>query len=198
MEYFERSAQHVLDRYVSGSIDETELLREVGWEDGWGFDYHLYRPLMVLARQNGTRILAINAPREIVSKVARKGLQSLSTEERSRLAREIHLDNEADRRSLLEIFGQHAGGSLERFEYFYQAQCVWEDTMAETVADYVEDNGGTVVVLTGNGHISRVFSTPHRTRERIAGGVSAMALYPLTGHQFIARTQADYIWLTRR
>src|SRR5208282_5533839 len=46
MEMFPAEAQPVLDRYLSGQMNEEDILKEVRWQDVWGFPYSLYRGLI--------------------------------------------------------------------------------------------------------------------------------------------------------
>lgn len=192
MEFFEKPQQSTLDRYHQGELDEGEFLEEVDW----GSDYHFYRPLIRMAKQHGAAVLAINAPRKVVRKVARQGLQSLDEPERSEIAKEIDLGNEAHRTYVRKAYEQHSHGDLKQFDYFYEAQCVWEDTMAESLAEYLKVNGTKVVVFAGNGHIINRFGIPDRTVERIP--VSTVTIMPLPlGHEVkIEKETADYVWLT--
>ena len=103
MEFFQKPQQPPLDRYLQGELTESEFLKEVNWKGGWGFDYLFYRPLMLAARHHGSKILAINAPREIVRKVGRGGLKGLDENERNKLPKEIDLSNKAHRAYLSEI-----------------------------------------------------------------------------------------------
>lgn len=196
MEFFQHPDQTALDRYIQGETEEEEFLKEVGWKKGWGFDYSFYRPLMMLARQNGSRVLAINAPKEIVKKVAQNGLESLDQSERDQIAREIGLNNEAHRDYLREIYEQHAHGSLKQFEYFYEAQCVWEDTMAQNIADFLIKEKGKMIVFAGNGHIVNKFGIPDRTITRHPVSMVTIMPYALYGTEEIDKGIADYVWLT--
>lgn len=196
MEFFQHPNQAVVDRYIQGKIDENVFLEEVGWEKGWGFDYSLYRPLMLLARKNGSKVLALNAPEDIVRKVARKGLDALDEMERDQIAREIGLDNEAHRKYLYEIYGQHAHGSIKEFEYFYEAQCVWEDTMAQNIADFMIKQKGKVVAFAGNGHIVYKYGIPDRTIKRHPVSMVTIMPYAIHGTESIEKGMADYVWLT--
>ena len=123
---------------MAGKSTETEFLEEVNWERQWSFDYSFYRPLMLAVKENKGKILAINAPNDIVRKVARSGLNGLEPDERALLAKDIDLDNGGHRAYLQDVFEDNAHGVLTNFEFFYQAQCVWEDTMAENVAVALE------------------------------------------------------------
>ncbi|MBN2123990.1 MAG: ChaN family lipoprotein [Deltaproteobacteria bacterium] len=196
MEVFPKPLQPLLDRYVQGEIEEDEFLKEIDWERIWGYDYHLYRPLMQLARSEGIRVLAINAPVEIVRKVARTGLEGLAPAEREQLAEKIDLNNRAHRGYLRKVYEQHIHGELTDFDFFYQAQCVWEDTMASNIAEYWREHGGRVVVFIGNGHIVNGFGVPDRTTGRLSVSMATLMPYPLRGRATIARATADYLWLT--
>ena len=196
MEVFQQNQQPVLDRYIDGSITEAVFLKDVGWDKTWSYDYYLYRPLMLMPKEKGGKVLAINAPNDIVRKVARSGLSSLEPSERDQLAIHIDLENERHRAYLRNVFENHAHPDLKRFDFFYQAQCVWEDTMAENIAEYLKKHKEKIVVFTGNGHIINKFGIPNRTLDRITVPMATILLYPLTGPLTIKREMADYIWLT--
>ena len=192
MEFFERPQQSTIDRYHQGALDETEFLEEVDW----GSDYHFYRPLIQLAKQHGAAVLAINAPRAVVKKVARQGLESLDEPERNKIAKEIDLSNKAHRNYVREAYERHTHGNLKEFDYFYEAQCVWEDTMAESLAEYLRENGRKLIVFTGNGHIINKFGIPDRTIERIPVSMVTIMPFPLSEEVTIEKETADYVWLT--
>ena len=196
MEFFQKPQQAIIDRYVTGKSTEAEFLKEVNWHRQWSFDYSFYRPLMLAVKENKGKILAINAPNDIVRKVARSGLNGLDPEERALLAKDIDLDNGEHRAYLQDVFQDNAHGVLTNFEFFYQAQCVWEDTMAENIAASLEGADETVVVLTGNGHILNKFGIPDRTAARIAADMTTVLLWPMEEGLTIGKNSADYVWLT--
>lgn len=196
MEFFQEQQQSDLDDYLSGVSDEEGFLRAVDWPRTWGFDYRLYRPLMLLLKQGGAKVLAINAPSEIVRKVARSGLQGLDPQERGRLAQRIRLDDQAHRDYLLETYRLHTHPDLKVFEHFYEAQCAWEDTMAENVANYLRTHREKVVVLSGNGHIVYRFGLPERTLDRVRISSATVLLHPLDEPVTLSPDMADYVWLT--
>ncbi len=192
MEFLEKLQQPTLERYHRGELDESEFLKEVDW----GPDYHFYRPLIRIAKQHGAAVLAINAPREVVRKVARQGLESLDEPERNKIAKEIDLSNEAHKKYVREAYERHTHGDLKEFDYFYEAQCVWEDTMAESLAEYLKGHEKKLIVFAGNGHIINKFGIPNRTIERIPVSMVTIMPYPLSKGVTIAQEIADYVWLT--
>ena len=78
MEFFQRPQQQALERYMRGTATEELFLKEVEWHKGWAFDYHLYRPLLLMTREKGGEILAINAPNKIVKKWQGRALAVLN------------------------------------------------------------------------------------------------------------------------
>lgn len=197
MEFFDQSRQPILDRYLEEEVSETVFLKDVDWDNEWSFPYHFYRPVIFLAKEKGRALLGINVPNNTVKKVARSGLDSLTPDERDQVATEINLDNQAHRDYLREVFKKHSHHhQLKNFEYFYQAQCVWEETMAENIARYLADNKGKMVVFTGNGHITNKYGIPDRVLKRIAANMATIVLYPLTDRLIINKNMADYVWLT--
>jgi len=201
MEFFDTTRQPALDRFMSGDLDETAFLEQVDWKNSWRFPYHLYRPILWVSRDKGTALLGINAPNPVIKKVARSGLVSLTPEERNQVARDINLDNKAHREYLGRIFKQHpfkknSKHNMGNFDHFYQAQCVWDETMAETIAEYIQAHGGKMVVFTGNGHIMNKFGIPDRVGRRVNVKTATIVLYPLTARTTINKRLADYVWLT--
>ena len=201
MEFFDTTRQPVLDRFMNGDLDETAFLKQVDWKKSWRFPYHLYRPILWTSRDKGTVLLGINAPNSVVKKVARSGLLSLTAEERRQVARDMDLTNTAHREYLDSIFKQHQTDKnlkhgMQNFDHFYQAQCVWDETMAETIADHMKAHGGKMVVFTGNGHIVNKFGIPDRVLRRVDVKTATVLLYPLTERTTINKRMADYVWLT--
>lgn len=157
MEMFQRPFQGVLDDFAAGRIDEATLLERSGWEERWGYDWALYQPTVAAAVARGAPLLALNAPKEIVKKVARQGLTSLSPDEKSQLP-ELHLDDEGHRAFFRAATQGHGEGmpadGEPGFENFYAAQVVWDETMADGTARWLAGAGdkAQVVILAGTGH----------------------------------------------
>ena len=196
MESFQKPQQPYIDQYLKGDLTESDFLEKVNWQSGSGLDYYLYRPLMLLAKNHRSKVLAINAPYGIVQKIARHGLQSLDETERKSLAKEIDLTNKGHRDYLQKAFKQHTHKALKKFEYFYEAQCVWEDTMAENLAVYLNKNKAKLIVIVGNGHIINGFGIPDRTVKRSPVSMVTVMPYPLNGDVVLKKEIADYVWLT--
>ena len=196
VEFIPANKQPPLDEYIQGKASEEEFLKKVNWHDTWGYDYHFYRALLEHQRIMGGSVIAINAPHELVKKVSRAGLGSLNPEERASLPQTIDLTDKVHRAYLKKIYQSHPHGNLKNFEYFYEAQCVWEETMAENIAKYYSRYKGKIIVICGNGHIIHGFGIPKRLRRRIKARVMTLMPYPLTERTSIEKDMADFVWLT--
>jgi uncharacterized iron-regulated protein len=164
MEMFERTFQQVLDRWTSGTIDQKTLLKETEWFSRWKFDYSYYKKILAFARENRIKILALNAPRELVEKVGDFGITALSQREKAMIA-PIDTSDKHHRKYVEKVFKAHHATSRKTFENFYEAQCVWDDTMAETISEFMTSEEGQdkrVIVLSGGGHIIHKFGIPSR------------------------------------
>ncbi len=167
MEMFQRPFQDVLDRYLDGQIDEKTFLKESEYLKRWRYDYHLYRPIIEYCKEHDIPILALNLPAEISKKVARKGLESLSDEELEQVPVELDWSNTVYKTRLRQIFEEHPENEIKNFDDFYQAQVLWDETMAQSVHDYLSNNPDRqMVVLAGNGHIAFGDGIPSRTCRR--------------------------------
>jgi len=182
MEMFQRPFQGVLDKYLNGEIDERTFLKKSEYFTRWGYDYHLYRPIINFCKEKGIPVIALNLPAEISKKVARQGLKSLTDKEQKAIPDDIDWSNEAYRQRLKQIFDQHEQSRLQKFDYFYQAQLLWDETMAESIHNYLKNNPKkSMVVLAGVGHIAYGQGIPDRTQRR--GQYSQAILVNLSGEQ---------------
>jgi uncharacterized iron-regulated protein len=192
MEMFASSDQHALDQWSAGQLDEETFLKEAGWEEKWKFDFALYRAILDFIREKSLKVVAVNVPRSIVEKVARVGLNSLSDEERGQIAQDVDTSREEHRAYVESAFGTHESDEISAFEFFYEAQCVWEDSMADAMSRAL--NNKRMVVITGNGHIAYKFGIPYRVFKRTK--VSFRTVMPLAVGTEVERDVADYIWVT--
>ncbi len=169
MEFFQQPFQPALDDYISGVVDEQEMLRRTQWYERWIYDYRLYRPILQYARQNGIPLIALNVPKEIIQRVSKVGIEGLNEEERSKIPAEIDSSNQAYRERLQGVFKRHAHTKGRDFNRFLQVQLAWDEGMAERVANYLKENPQRqMVVLAGSGHLVNGTGIPQRVDRRLA------------------------------
>jgi uncharacterized iron-regulated protein len=142
---FERDVQPLVDSYLVGSIPETAFLAGARPWPRYRTDY---RPLVEFARAWKWPVVAGNVPRRFASLVARQGLaglDSLPPVDRAFVAREIrcpHDDYYDHFAKTMGDMGGHGPGAPAQtedekrlaLERVYQAQCVKDETMGESVA----------------------------------------------------------------
>jgi len=172
MEMFQRPFQGVLDDFAAKRIDENALRSRAGWEDRWGYDFGFYRPTIAAAVDAHATLLALNAAKELTKKVAHHGLESLSPEERAQLAADLDLKDKKHRAWFDALMSDMSGGDphsahatgsgagsgsapadMPSEDAIYTVQVIWDETMADTAAKWLQANrDGRIVILAGSGH----------------------------------------------
>jgi uncharacterized iron-regulated protein len=167
MEMFERDGQAALSDYLAGKADEAALKKAVRLWPNYATDY---RPMVEYAKANRVPVLASNAPQRIVRRVGQEGLgtvlASLPSEDKSLVAAYVNApagDSYAGRFSRIIGEGHGEGKEMDTamVQRFYEAQCLRDDTMAETVARALHD-GRTVLHVNGSFHSDAGLGTAAR------------------------------------
>jgi uncharacterized iron-regulated protein len=155
MEMFQRPFQKALDDYIAGAVTEKEFLKASEYFKRWRLDYGLYREIIDFAKAKGIPVVALNLRSEIVKKVSRDGLDSLTEEEREEIPEDMDMSDEDYKQRLKEVFERHQAREKRNFDNFYQVQILWDETMAHAVDEFLNKNPDyQMVVLAGAGHIS--------------------------------------------
>lgn len=150
MEMFERDVQPWLNAYLQGEISEEEFLQH---SRPWGNYHAAYRPIIEFAKTNGLPVLAGFVPRRYAAMVARGGEEALSAlpdSEKVWIAAELKaLDDEYKERFLAQMNMGDKPAMMARVnpEHLYSAQCLKDDTMAETAAAFFRDNPRTKMII---------------------------------------------------
>ncbi|HWR58779.1 MAG TPA: ChaN family lipoprotein, partial [Thermodesulfovibrionales bacterium] len=167
MEMFQRPFQKALDDYIEGRTDEKQFLKSSEYFKRWAFDYNLYKDILRFARSEKIPVIALNMKREIVEKVAKSGIDSLTAEEKKELPDTMDMTDQDYRDRLQAVFERHESLRERDFNHFSQAQIVWDETMSQSIDDYIKKNPGRqMVVLTGGGHTMFASGIPKRTFRR--------------------------------
>ena len=174
LEMFQRPFQAVLDAYIAGDIDESALLKQSEYFLRWGYDYKLYRPIMILAKEHGIPLIALNLDRALTKKISKNGINALSTKEKTRLPQSLDFSDLSYKKRLMEVFNdpEHIKMMPKKHrpnpEFLYQAQILWDETMADTTAKYLQNHPDTImIVLAGNAHLEYFSGIPNRVKRRI-------------------------------
>lgn len=151
MEQFSRADQPVLDAYLAGRIGEAALIRD---GNAWPNYQSDYRPLVEFAKEHHLPVIAANAPKPLVSCVGQEGpawLEQLPAPRRSQLARTLTLGDDPYRQKFMaSLHHGDADSNARRFA----AQTSWDDTMAESMVDYLRSHPGRRIMhIAGNFHV---------------------------------------------
>ncbi len=192
MEMFDRTYQGVLDRWSAGGLDERSFLQRTHWYANWGYPFGLYRGILTYVRAHHLPLVGLNLPFCIPPKIGIGGIASLSAEEMTFLPRRIDLTNPGYRKYLRAIYSRHPFAGRDNFDHFVEAQCTWDETMAETLAAHL--GTGKMLVLAGNGHIIHGFGIPSRAYSRTHASYRTVIL--VAAGEPVDLTAGDYIWIT--
>ena len=212
LEMFERDVQSVVDDYLAGRVSEAQFLARSRPWDRYVTDY---RRLIELAREHHWRVVAANVPRALASAVGRKGLAALDTlsvSERRNAARENVCPRDDYHARFMESMQSHSPGSPTGdslptvvAERFYLAQCVKDETMAESIVDarLAAPREAIVVHYDGAFHSDYSQGTVARVKRRQPGWilavVSAVAVSdPVVAPIVTQSGKADFVIFTKR
>jgi uncharacterized iron-regulated protein len=196
MEMFERDVQSFLDAYITSRDFGPERVPEATFlahARPWGNYMADYRPIVEWFRMYGApQVFGTNTPTPLARRVAKEGLdntlKSLTPEERGWVAETTTSPKDEYWQRFLEAMGGGAsadahsmGMSEEQIYGFYQAQCLKDDTMAETIARLREaDPQRQVVHLSGSFHIDYHLGIyPRLVQRRPQDTVVTVAIRPV-------------------
>ena len=164
MEQFTRDNQLILNDYLAGNIGEKTLVKEANAWPNYDSDY---RPLVEFAKQNNVDVIAANAPKSIVRCVGRQGpeyLNKLPPNERLWAARSLTLATDAYQQTF--IASMHHGDEAQTKRQF-AAQTTWDDTMAESMVDYLKQHPQQQIIhVAGRFHTAEGLGTASRIQAR--------------------------------
>jgi len=165
MEMFQVPFQKALDDYLSGAINEREFLKASEYFKRWRFDYLLYREIIDFAKAKGIPIIALNIREEITKKVTQGGLDALTGEEMREIPQDMDMADEEYKEKLKGFFEIHQEFNIKNFDNFYQSQILWDETMAHSIAGFMDGHPGyQMVVLAGVQHVIFSSGIPQRAK----------------------------------
>jgi len=193
MEMFQGPYQPAIDAYLADRINEREFLRQSEYYERWRYDYHLYKPIIDYLKANQIPLVALNVSGDISRQTGREGLDSLSAKQRRQVPAHLDFTDDLYREDLKQVFNLHGSETgLEEFNYFYQAQTLWDEAMASRAAAWMQANPDRkLVVLAGNGHLRYKYGIPERLFRR-----SSQPYTVIVQDEAIEPGIADYVLFT--
>jgi uncharacterized iron-regulated protein len=218
MEMFERDVQQTLTNYLAGKLGEEEFLKTSRPWPNYATDY---RSLVEMARAHQWPVIAANVPRRYASQVSRQGMpaiDALPEAERKMLAAQFQCPFDDYFKKFGEAMNSHPGGDSKSggpkdekkeaemramTEKFYFAQCVKDETMAESIAvhfDQAKNSPTKSVIVHYNGsfHSDNKLGTAARVIRRLPKAkVKVITIVPVDDLDSIKpdeyRKRGDYV-----
>lgn len=174
LEMFERDVQPQLDAYLGNAIDEAAFLAT---SRPWGNYRTDYRPMLEFAKARAWPVVGGNVPRRLASVVARRGLaalDSLPEADRAFVAAQHSCPRNDYWERFRETMGDMSGHGMqltpEQVEAMvwrtYEAQCVKDEAMAESIAAARAAHNTLVIHANGAFHSNYHLGTVERVRRR--------------------------------
>jgi uncharacterized iron-regulated protein len=165
LEMFRRSGQKKLDLFNQGQLSDQEF-RHL-FLSNWGSGFELYKPIFEFARSKNLPLIGLKSSRKVENH-----FRSGDSAPGDTLYPEIDETDPYHRAFSMSIFGGHTAKALEKP---YRMLLLWEETMAQTVAEFLHDpinKDKKLVVLAGGFHVQYGFGIPKRAYRRISHAYS--------------------------
>jgi len=189
MEQFTRDHQPVLNQYLAGAIGEQTLIKDANAWPNYTSDY---RPLVEFAKQHDLDVIAANAPKSIVRCIGQYGaeyLERLPQNERKWVAEQLTLTSDAYQTQFNSLM--HHGDEAKTQNQF-AAQTAWDDTMAESMVNYLAQHPGRQIIhLAGRFHVAEGLGTASRIKARNSG-LNVVMVTPVTETSRLSAEAPDY------
>ena len=197
------TVQETLNKWTDGLLTRDEFIREARWYVNWNFNFGFYEKIFEFAKEHRLPVYALNAPREIITKVRMQGWEALTESEKKYIPKAPDLTNKDHRALIRKIFEsaeiphQMKGAGLDMmFEGLYRAQSAWDEVMSANAVKGAESEGRRLVVCAGSGHLIYNLGLNMRAFEKsglASRTVIAVAIPAGQKSLKVARTYGDYV-----
>jgi uncharacterized iron-regulated protein len=200
--------QHSLDDWRDGLLTEEGFVRLSRWYDDWGYNWEYYRDIFVFARDHRIPMYALNAPREVVSAVRRRGFANLTPDEAAHIPKDIDASNPDHLAFFKATFAGETGGPMmmgnmtdDMWKSMLSAQATWDATMGYNAVQTLKRDGGSdaiMVVLVGAGHVAYGLGIEHQARQWFTGPIASVIPMEVTDNlvpiKTVRASYANFIW----
>ena len=207
LEMYPYPEQRFLDAWVDGRLTEEAFLRDSRWYENWGFNWLYYRDLFLFARDHKLRMFAVNAPRDVVTAVRKKGFKNLTPDEAAHIPADIDTASPEHRTLFKSFFAAggdalHSGMDDAQWDAMIAAQSTWDATMAFNAVKALREHGGpdtVMVVLVGSGHVVYGLGIQRQAARHFDGRIATVvpvAVRDDDGHEIktVQASYADFVW----
>jgi uncharacterized iron-regulated protein len=161
---FDETQQDTIDAWASHAISLEKMLAKTDFQRHWGIYSPVYQQILQVAQKANVPCLALNAAPELAQKIARG--EPLTTEQRAMMPTGFVPTNQGYR-NFVAMMGGHPGMSEADQRRYFDAQNVWDETMAHRILEFKARNPKVrLVVFTGRGHVSGGHGIPFYVRQK--------------------------------
>lgn len=203
LEMYTKKRQAILNKWSLGILSTEQFIQEAEWYVAWNFNFGYYANIFETIREYNIPLYALNAPRELISKIRMQGWDKLTSEEKN-LVPKPDLSHDEHRTLIRTIFENmempHAmkGAGLEMvFEGLYRAQSAWDEVMAANIIEALLWNDLHMVVLAGSGHFLYNLGINRRAYEKTKWPFKTVICVVIPEGKSnirVSRSLADYVW----
>ena len=157
MEMFRRSAQQNLNQWSNGELSSDQFKKL--FRKHWGNGYELYKSIFEFLHKNNIPLIGLKS-----SKKTEDTFRNNDQPGQNDLPK-IDFNDRYHRPFSMSIFGGH-----QAMEKPYRMLLLWEETMAQTVADFLinpSNINSKLVILAGGFHVQYGFGIPKRAFRRV-------------------------------
>ena len=162
LEMFRRSAQEKLDQWNLGQLSIPEFKNL--FHENWGTGYRLYQPIFDFARTKNLPLIGLKSSRDVED-----SFRSGDPAPNGTFYPELDDKDPYHRAFSMAAFGGHRG-TEKALEKPYRMMLLWEETMAQTVSQFLMNpkfKNTKLVVLSGGFHVQYGFGIPKRAYRRV-------------------------------
>lgn len=204
MEFFSFTQQSEINDFRNQKMNEKEFLDKTLWGN-LSFDF--YREQFLFPDQNqGESLIGLNSPKFLTRKVSKQGIDKLTDDDKKLLPPNFSLGRESYKKRFLKVMPHNL--SPEVADRYFQAQSLWDDTMAWVASEFIKKNQDHVlVIIVGEFHLQYGGGLIDRLKAR--GIQSILGISQLDSNDYESQTdlikdvqaseefgpRADYIWV---
>lgn len=157
MEMFERDVQTTMDDYLAGTLSEELFLSQ---SRPWPQYMTAYKPMVEFAKEKGIPVLTGNIPRRMAAAYAKaRSLDGVAAADKRYLPKVHAAGSDAYRTKFAATMAgmNDMPGGMKvpeaMIQPMFMAQCLKDDAMAESIAEYLDVHGDAIVYhVVGNFH----------------------------------------------
>ena len=161
--------QEKVDRWLAGELSEDDFIRL--FADDWSLaEFVYYREIFAFLKSHQIPVRALNVSRH-EKMVFMRELKSSAASGKEMVLRknsEQLLEDPYQEQALQAMFAGHVEGHGD-VSMFLKVHQLWEETMADNIAAYLESptgEGKLLVVVAGGFHVARGYGLPRRVFQR--------------------------------